>query len=213
MNRVAVLGIGCVLAFVPSVAFAALRVELPDKLDLLPGQTSFVDVMVEDVAPTENEQLAGYDLSFVLTKVSGNAPGAIKFVGTGTTGYAQLPPDNFVFNPADTELAIAPTRPVPSESAFVVAVINNADVGADVTGQKKIIRVPLAVDATALDAVYRLSLSPARTAFLSGDPEREVPELDIVITDTGTLAVVPEPASLSLLALGGLLALRRRRTV
>jgi hypothetical protein len=47
------------------------------------------------------------------------------------------------------------------------------------------------------------------TLFVSGDTGEPIP-VDVT-TDIGTITITPEPASLSLLGIAGLLALRRRR--
>jgi PEP-CTERM motif-containing protein len=211
MNRLAVLGIGCVLALAPSVASAALRIVLPNKQGaegLLPGQNSY-DIFV-DPTDNENESLYTYNLPVLLTK---NGSGTLTGAGFATP-YVRNPKDNpspygadFVFDPAQTDLVVS-DNPAPTPGALSFAMINNGNLP-DVTGRKKLGTIVLNVDPTALGSVYTLRLNSSKVEFgngLTGDA--------ITADSTGiaTLEVVPEPASLSLLAIGGLLALRRRRT-
>lgn len=202
MKRLIVLGVGSLLAFAPTMASAALRVVLEDRTgaeSLLPGQNAY-DVFVE---PTDNEdeQLFAYGLGVILQKVSGDTPGEVRF----TPPFSQVPPENFIFTTSNfTPGSSGPNR--------VELDAENTGQLLDVTARRAIGRLFLAVDETALGQVYRLSLDQGRTGFGSGDPTRADPILESDLSDTGTLVVVPEPATASLLVLGGLLALRRRRT-
>ena len=205
MKRLIVLGVGSLLAFAPSMASAALRVVLPERNEpltsLLPGQNVY-DVFLEGT-DAEDEQLFAYGLGLILEKVGGVTPGAVTFA----TPFVERPGDNFVF--ATSNFTPGTTGP------------NRVELDAENTGalvnvpqgqQLKIARLILNVDATALGQEYRIRLDPDRSGFGSGDPGRADPIITTDVSDTGILTVVPEPATASLLVVGGLLALRRRRT-
>jgi MYXO-CTERM domain-containing protein len=65
------------------------------------------------------------------------------------------------------------------------------------------------IDPGAAPGTYHINLDPSGTLFVSGDTGEAIP---VDISDPGTVVVTPEPGSLALLGVAGLLALRRRRS-
>ena len=207
MNRAAVFGIGCVLAALPSIASGAIRLRGEDK-QVVPGvpQTVTLDIFAEGIGDAENEQLFAYDIGFLLNRASGGTLGEVSFAPPYATK-----PDNFVFGDQPTDFLVAGS-PAPTPTSFLLNVINNGTVLPDITTTPvKVARVVVNIPAGVLPGVYNVTYSSDLTAFGSGDPTRENPAINTALTDMATIEVVPEPASLGLLAVGGLLALRRRR--
>lgn len=203
----AVLGIGCVLALLPGVASAALSAKPEDKV-LVPGVDTgvvrFVDIVFEATGANQSadEALAFYDLGMRLVKRGGTAGGI-----TLVAPFADKLPnaEGFVF-PDAAEFTVAESSP----SSLLANVSANTSANFDITSGKKAGRVFFMADAlTTPDTVYELQFDPDLTIFAAGAGDD--PIIPVTLT-AGTISFIPEPASLSLLAIGGLLALRRRRT-
>jgi hypothetical protein len=201
------LGIASVLAMMPIAASAAVKLNIEDKRDLIPvtAGTQFVDLVFETTGENEttiNENLAFYDIGVRLVKVRGGAGGGVQFVSPFVGK-----PDNFVF-PDNAEIAVVDeTTPT-----FAFANIDaNSSSNFDITTGKKAARLYFQVDPlTALDAVYELRFDRDYTTISAGAGDD--PNIVTDLSDLGQISFIPEPGSLSLLAIGGLLALRRRRT-
>lgn len=219
MNRVAVMSMGCVLAMVPSFASAAVKVNIGDRTALggnpvipgvLTGSTLTVPVVFTGT-DAENELLGGYDLLFILERVGGASGASFK------DPFATRPTSNFVFGNVTgvVDFGIANANPAPSPTSFLLNVLDNSSVNTvDVpqTGPGlNAADLVLNIDGLA-GGTYRIRLDPVISSLSTSDPNRADPVITTDFTDVGTIEIVPEPTSLSLLAIGGLLALRRRRT-
>jgi hypothetical protein len=204
--------LACAVALlIPSIASAALSLQIgPQSSPATPdaehpatgsGGTKFLDLIFSEFNPTENEGLFAYDLALRVVRPAG-VP-----AGSGLRlGGAERPSDNYVLD-------------VPSGSTFTVAennaehllvnVASNNDL-ADITTGKKAARIFYTVDPGAIPGDYKIVFDTASTVFGSGEPNRDL-NIQVTLTDAGVIRVVPEPATLSVLGITGLLALRRRR--
>jgi hypothetical protein len=198
-----VLGLGCVLAMMPGVASAALSIDIvPDitvKQGSIPTGEQFVDLVFRETGTPANEGLFAYDL-YILRD-----PG-INLV------RAEKPTDNFVFQSSAASFQQAGESTPPN--FLLVNGIGDllASQNQDIQDGTKAARVFYTIDQNAAPGVYRIRLdnTPGTTVFVSGDTGEPIP---VDISDAGTITVlVPEPTSLSLLGIAGLLALRRRRS-
>ena len=202
----AVLGIGCVLALLPGVASAAITAKVSD-LQLVPGThagTHSVDIVFEATGAnqTVDEALAFYDLGLRLVKRGGGA-GGITFIAPFAEKNANA--DGYVF-PDTAEFTVAESGP----ANILANVSANTTANFDITSGKKAGRVFFTVDAlTSPDTVYEIQFDPDLTIFAAGAGDDPIIPVTLA---AGTISFIPEPASLSLLAIGGLMALRRRRT-
>ena len=203
MTRFAI--VGCVLAvaasIAPPTALAALDLRIgpnrgADAVDaaVAPGSGEhFFDLTFTETPPTENEFLYAYDVLFEAAQ-------------TGIRLLRAERPDNFVLTAPDATF-------VQSEADaghILAAAQDGTSLGVDVVTGPKAARVYYAVDPGTTPGLYRITLNPVGTTFVSGDPNRQgyFPVVDI--TDPGVVLVTPEPSGLALLAVAGLLALRRR---
>jgi MYXO-CTERM domain-containing protein len=196
-----VLGLGCVIAMVPGVASAALSLAIaPDitvPANAIPTGEQFVDLVFNETAPTANEGLFAYDLYLTRDKPGINLVRAEK-------------PDNWVFTSSGASFQEAGPEFSHKPDLIVVNAIGDL-LGAnqDIQDGTKAARVFYTIDPGAAPGVYHIGLDPAGTLFVSGDTGEAIP---VDISDTGTVTVTPEPGSLALLGVAGLLALRRRRS-
>ena len=214
MNRAAVISFGMVLAVMPSLASAKLQLRGESKENLVPGQQYTMAIFAEPT-DNENEQLAVYDLGFLLTSLQGPAPtaGGVRFIQP----YAVRPAEGFVYGAGAATYNVPTTvSPPPGPANFLLNV--EAGTGTplvDIVGPVKLAEVVFDVPLTATPGSrYRVAFDPNLVSISSGDPSRLDTNIEYTIStapDAGLITVVPEPASLSLVALGGLLALRRRR--
>jgi hypothetical protein len=198
-----VLGLGCVLAMMPGVASAALSVSISPDITVtkgaIPTTEQFVDLIFNETAPTANEGLFAYDLYVIRDK-----PGI-------TLQRIEKPSDNWVFTSPGASFQQADIS-VPPGLLVANAIGDLLGANQDIVGGTKAARVFYTIDQNAAEGVYHISLdpTPGTTLFVSGDTGEAIP-VDIT-SDVGVITVVPEPASLSLLGIAGILALRRRRS-
>jgi len=198
-----VLGLTCVLLIAPGVASAALSVDFLPRTNLpgspgVPGE-QFVDLVFNETAPTTNEGLFAYDLYIVRDKPGINLIRAEK-------------PDNWVFTAPGAGFSQAGPEFTHLPDLIVVNALGDL-LGAnqDIVSGTKAVRVFYTMDPNAPAGAYHIMLdqSPGTTLFVSGDTGEAIP-VDISSVFT---VIVPEPASLSLLGVSGLLLLRCRRGV
>ena len=214
MNRAAVISFGMVLAVLPSLASAKLQLR-GEKVQPLPGVPgTYTMAIFAEPTDGENEQLGVYDIGFRLVPVNASPTGGVGFAPP----YANRPNENFVFGANDparyTYNVPTSVSPPPGPTQFLLNVESTGAGPVDVVSAVKVAEVVFQVAAGTLPSTYRVEFNPNLVAFGSLDPARLDPTIETTFStapDSGLIEIVPEPTSLSLLALGGLLALRRRR--
>lgn len=209
------------LALAPSVASAAFVLTVPETTVDVPAAatTVNVDIFFSEIDPaTANNTLAGFAVRLDIDKGSAagvhlptNKPTGLN-LSTDAAGGAHP----YIFLTAGTNADTgdpAPARPaIPAnDEAYGPATITAAglaDAGREpaIPLGAGVLRVPIVIEPGTAPGLYALTLDPLVTSFANaaGDPIA-------VSLDNGFINVTPEPASLSLLGLGGLFALRRRR--
>jgi hypothetical protein len=198
-----VLGLGCVLAMMPGVASAALSTQIGPDIIVRPGAIpvgeQFMDIVFNETGPNVNEGLFAYDLY-----ITRDRPG-INLL------RAEKPSDNFVFKSAGASFQQADISNPVAGLIVVNAIGDLLGANQDIENGSKAARVFYTIDQSAPVGTYRITLdqTPGTTLFVSGDTGEAI---NVDSTDPGTVTVVPEPASLSLLGIAGILALRRRRS-
>jgi hypothetical protein len=210
-----VLGMGLLGLMVPGVASAALSLQVgpqngPDAVDerivpLIDAGEKFIDLIFHETGGVNPEGLFTYDLAMNLV-----GPNGIAFktagVGTNGAGVVALAP-NPVFNTGNAP-SFQITESTPTRLVFNVT--SGGDLN-DIDEGESAARIFYTVAPGAASGIYKLNFDPDNTVFGSGDPNLPL-SIDVALTDSGVLQVIPEPGTLSLLGVAGLLALRRRRT-
>jgi PEP-CTERM motif len=208
----AVMGFGIALALMPSVASAALFARIQDKTvdtgvaGYTPLQT--VDLVFEDTSTGDNEMLFAYDFGIELVSPTGATP-----IGFSTPAAIRGTDPGFIFQ--RSTFRVTPESRLPTHVLVNAENTGDPDAGeenlSDITTGERFGRLQIDIPASAAPGVYTVRFVPIETVFSTGDENRPS-ILPFDVSDVGTITVVPEPGSLSLLAIGGLLALRRRRT-
>jgi len=194
MNRF-VFGMACVLTMAPGVASAALSLTIGPDIDCAPGEHYF-DVIFNETGTPVNEGLFAYDLYIRRDKPGINLLRAEK-------------PDNWVFTSPSAVFQEAGPEFSQKPGLIVVNAIGYL-VGAnqDIQNGTSAARVFYTIDPDMFPGVYHVNIDPTGTLFVSGDTGEAIP---VDISDSGSVICWPEPTSLSLLGVAGLLTLRRRR--
>jgi hypothetical protein len=115
-------------------------------------------------------------------------------------------PDNWVFTKPDAVFSVVESAP---DHLFINA--SSPDERVDIPYADTptyAARVYYTVDPGTAPGLYRITLEPRTTRTYAVDQI----ELPVDVADPGLVLVTPEPSALALLALGGVLALRRPRT-
>ena len=198
MNRLA-LALSCVLAMVPGVAAAALRINIGPDITTYPWDPAgehFFDLVFHETEPNVNEGLFAYDLYIVRDRPGINLVRAEK-------------PDNWVFTSPGASFQQADIS-APPGTLVVNAIGDLLGANQDIRDGTKVARVFYTLDPNMPfgAASVRLDATPGTTLFVSGDTGEEIP---VDISDTGAIIIIPEPAGFSLLGVACVFALRRRR--
>ena len=193
------------LALAPSLARAAPILVRPTSQTMLPGETVAVEVFADltTLTPGFNERLNAYTMTLSAARFTG--PNDPSFVVPANFTF-DLPQGNpYVFGPSDP-----PFDPTGSSNRSQVFLSATASSPAEVDlteARNGFARVMVSIPANMPLGMYVLRVDQD---FLSLGTAGATPIE--AIGGTGTLGIIPEPVSLGLLAAGGLLALRRRRT-
>ena len=198
MKRYALV-LACILSMAPGVASAALSiVPVPARITPggIPGEMYF-DLVFSETGTPANEGLFAYDLYLQRDKPGINLVRAEK-------------PDNWVFTSPGASFQEAGPEFSNKPGLIVVNAIGDL-LGAnqDIVDGTKAARVFYTIDENLPRGAYKLTLDPAGTLFVSGDTGEAIP---VDISNPGTVIVEPEPTALPLLAVAGVLAVRRRRS-
>jgi hypothetical protein len=202
--RSILLGAVAAVGLWPAVASAVVTVRPADQVGR-PGETVPVEVYADPLTltPDANEQLNAYTMTM----------SAITFAGANDPSF--VVPANFtfeintdathqyVFTAADPPFD--PTSGSDRKLVFLSAAPGTASTNLDAV-RNGFGKVMVSIPQGAQPGIYTMRID---NDFLSlGGATGTID----AIGGTGTFTVVPEPASLGLVAIGGLLALRRRRT-
>jgi hypothetical protein len=191
------LGIVSACVFAPSIASAALTLNI-ERIELRPGDTGFIEVFFTESAPAANENLVAYAVGLDLPTNPGNA---VSFGPAPLLRETTAHP--FVFAPGtpidDTGSNASRIR---SSAAILTAPENIVD-------NEGVLRVPVtaamsAVPGSVIPVVFNLTGGLTEFSDDIGGVIEFVPV-------NGQVTIVPEPAALGLLGIGGVLFLRRRR--
>jgi len=191
-----------VLFMAPLRASAALQFRFgpsagSDAIDasVAPGSgPHFLDLTFIEVGSPVNEMLGFYDVGLLRSQ-------------PGLTLLRAERPDNFVFTDAGAYLQTFVQAP---DRLLVGGGIGSGPPVNVMTGAKAA-RVYYTIDPSTAPGVYRITIDPITTAFNYLDPNCSMC-YPPPASDDGVILVTPEPSGLALVALGGVLAIRRRRT-
>lgn len=202
------LGTVAALGLCPSIASAVVTINV-DRVNVVPGaaQTAFIEVFGVDVEGNVNEQLN----SFTIALNGQFATSGIRFGDADPTTFSFPKPTGhpYVFqafpavNPED--FGSSATRI--QVGAATAGRTEVADIAGGVTGSG-FVRLPIVIPASVVPGFYPVVVDLGAATALAG---AGAPIVRTAGAQQGGIMVVPEPASLGLIVLGGLLTLRRRR--
>ena len=207
---------GAVL-WVPGAAPAALSLQIgpsrggydgppiPPQFDVpLP-----LDLIFHETGGVQREGLFSYDVALDLLAPGGSGPLGVRLV-TGPSAV-QLGPNPTI---ARTDASGNPAEPSVTilESTPQRLVFNVTSPGAlsDIDEGETAGRIFYTYHAGGRPFDYHIVADPVYSVFGSGDPELAI-SIDVAFPDVGRIFYPPEPSSLSLLAMAGLMGLRWRR--
>ena len=209
--RSILLGAAAALGLFPAIASAAVTFNV-DSVTAQPSsieQTVFVDVFGVDAAPDENELLNVFTIAI---NGVGFTPTGVRFqLPTGATfPSATYKPTahKFVFRDQGFELEPGLTNISSTASRIQVSseTIGPEDVANLTDANNGFIRLPIIIPANTGPGVF-----PINVDLTSSQLGGAVAPIVTTLGQQGSVTIIPEPASLGLIVLGGLLTLRRRR--
>ena|SRR5688572_25259970 len=198
------LGAAAALGLFPAFASAVVRIDI-ERIEVIPtgtAQTVFLDVFGVDL-DDQNEQLAAFTIGIDAPTFSA---AGVRFAPEGN-GILPKPSSAhpFVFSDfagvevedfgSDFKRIQGGSGLAGSTQQVNLSVLRNG-----------LVRLPIMIPANAAPGVYAITVDPTVT-----DLAGQGPVVVTVAGAAGQVTVVPEPASLGLVVLGGLLTLRRRR--
>jgi hypothetical protein len=195
--------------FAPSIASAALTLNVPEVGSFRPGQTGFIDVFFTETGPATNERLAVYAIGLDLLNGSGVTFGPAPFVRM--PGEEGTPGRRWVFAdvPGATleDLGSGPDR-IRAFASLPISVLDGVDI---TPNNSLVLRVPYTISPTAGLGVRDLVINTVEAG--ATDFVDEVGELIPFVPDNGKIEFIPEPGAVGLLGGGGVFLLLRRRGV
>ena len=202
--RSILLGAVAAVGLWPAVASAVVTVR-PSAATGTPGQTVPVEVYADPATLTAgtHEHLNAYTMTMAALTFVNAADPSFVVPANFTFEINTDPTHGYVFTAADPPFD--PTSGSDRKRVFLSAAPGTADTDLDAT-KNGFGRVMVSIPANAQPGTYTLAVENDVLSLGGSAGTIEA------IGGTNTFVVVPEPASLGLVGIGGLLALRRRRT-
>jgi hypothetical protein len=220
------LGAAVALGFAPAIASATVQLNFEQQtlpVTVTKGVTNadqvvFLESYATDVDNTD-ERLNAYTIALTGTGNGFGDPAGVRFkVPTGTNFGAAGKPVNhpYVFGLLDPVPPVENFSSTPGRLQFGATAINQEDEVNVGPGRDGLIRVPITVpfnlNLPAGTYNYTINFVPSAASLAGlGDPIAIAPTGGTPGTFSVVVIDVPEPASMGLIGLGGLLTLRRRR--
>jgi hypothetical protein len=198
--------------YCPAAIASAVVTVKPENVTVTPNgsdQTVSIEVFATNPDDSENERLNAYTISLDAPTfaASGNAP---HFIIPSSFAFADPTAHPYVFAAFPGNGPVDPAGLSDFKTVLLSAALGGtgqeANISNNLNGFAKIqVMVPAGTPA----GVYPINIpQPAEGGFLSlGSAGPSI----VAVGAPGLLTVAPEPGSLGLIAIGGLLALRRRR--
>ena len=202
--RSILLGAVAAVGLWPAVASAVVTVR-PGNYTAGPGETVAIEVYADasTLTPATHEHLNAYTMTMSAAEFAGANDPSFVVPGNFTFEINSDLTHQYVFTATDPPFD--PTSGSNRGLVFLSAAPGQADTDMDVV-KNGFGKIMVTVPANAPFKTYTLRVD---NDFLSLGGSAGTIE---ATGGTGTLTIIPEPASLGLVAIGGLLALRRRRT-
>jgi hypothetical protein len=200
------LGAVAALGLCPAIASAVVEVRV-ERVDVVPNgsqQVIPVEVFASNPDTAENERLNAYTIAL---EAVGFSAGGVRFQAPAADGsYPEPTSHAYVFGAYPGNGPVDPAGLSDAQHAFLSAALGGtgqeANISDTLNGFAKLFVI---VPASVTQGSFPITIDPG---FLSlGSAGTPITAVGV----PGVVNIVPEPASLGLIALGGLFALRRRR--